>query len=581
MRRLRFIQHITHLNSAKVILTTIVVLFALLFSSCSAVATVFMQDDSFVNDLEGIESEVRTETPLSGGQITIPMPTNLTTFNPLRVKNINMANIYTLIFESPLMIDIDGRIRAELVENWSVDSTGMIWTFNLRKDIQWHNGFGELTADDIVFTLDLIMDHEPETSIYARYNKRIGDYYAQDKYTFVLYSLDPATKYNDEAIPKPSANIEYMMTFPVLCKAYYETAENVDSRWPIGTGPYEFTSYEEETGIRMDVNDDWWKIKPYISSIMAKPIKDAASEVLAYNLQQLDLVGTSDLSANRYRKYGVTNVEEYMTQYYDCLIPNLYVPKNGEIKFVHDIRGRQAIAYALNKSQIISKVLVNHAVATDVPIPPDSWLFDSTLSIYEHNEKEAIRLIEEMGYTKFDEEGFRAKVNDETEELETLVIELMYPKEIEDSYKQNIASLIEEQLENIGMRIDLRELPKKKYESSVDAGNFDLALVSFYIDRNPNPRFMISSSGTANYGYYKDEFMDLALEDCGTALKEEDRKIAYSRVQEMFLNQLPQISLYYRTNSLIFDDSIKGVMNYRALDIFNEIQSWYVISEVH
>ena len=356
----------------------------------------------------------------------------------------------------------------------------------------------------------------------------------------------------------------------------------MDTRWPIGTGPYEFTSYQQETGIRMDVNDDWWKKTPFISSIMARPISDAASEVKAYNLQELDLVGTSDLSANRYRKYGVTNVEEYMTQYYDCLIPNLYIAKNGEPKFVHDIRGRQAIAYALNKSQIISKVLVNHAVATDVPIPPDSWLFDTSLSIYEHNKREAIRIIEEMGYTHFDEDGFRAKENDETGELETLVIKLTYPKEIEDSYKQNIASLIEEQLEDMGMRIDLTELSIADYTKRIEAGNFDLALVSFYIDRNPDPRFMIhSTKQTSNYGYYKDEFMDIALEDCATTLDEEDRRKAYSRVQDMFLKQLPQISLYFRTNSLIFDDSIKGVTNYRSLDIFNEIQSWYVISEIH
>jgi len=510
------------------------------------------------------------------------MPENPANFNPLKVRNINMANIYTLVYESPLKIDIDGRIRAELVENWSVDNTGMIWTFHLRKDIQWHNGFGELTADDIVFTLDLITKYNTDESMYARYNRRFGDYYALDKYTFVLNSIDPRTIYDDEAIPEPSSYIEYAMTFPVLCRAYYETEENVDSRWPIGTGPYEFTSYQQEDGIRLDVNDDWWKKKPYIASIMAKPISDATAEIRAYNLQELDLVGTSDLSANRYRKYGVTNVEEYMTQYYDCLVPNLYIPKGGQEKFVHSKKGRQAIAYALNKSQIISKVLVNHAVATDVPIPPDSWLFDTELSIYEHNKKEAVRLIEELGYTEFDEDGFRAKTNEETGELETLAIELMYPKEIEDSYKQNIASLIEEQLEELGMRIDLRELPKKRFEGYIDAGNFDLALLSFYLDRNPDPRFMLHSQrSSANYGYYKDEFMDFAIEECGIALTDEDKKAAYSEVQKLFLEQLPQISLYFRTNSLVYDDSIKGVNSFRSLDLFNEIQSWYVNSEVH
>ncbi len=578
---MKYIKPIIHFKPIRIIVIAALFLSVFVFSSCSAIATAFMQSETYLNDLEDIEDEVKTETPLSGGQITIPMPETVASFNPLKVRNINMANLFTLVFESPLTLDTEGRIRGELIENWTVDTSGMVWTFYLRKDIQWHNGFGELTADDIVYTMDLITKYNSDESIYSRYNKRIGEYYALDKYTFVLNTVDPLIDPNDkEAVPQPSSYIEYMMTFPVLCRAYYENATDIDTLWPIGSGPYEFTSYDETEGIRLDVNDVWWKRKPYISSILAVPIADAASEITAYENQILDLVGTSNLSASRYRKYGVTNVEEYMTQYYDCLVPNLYVAKNGTEKFVHSVKARQAIAYALNKSQIISKVLVNHAVATDVPIPPDSWLFDTSLSIYEHNEKEAIRLLEELGYTEYDEEGFRAKINDEGE-LETLAIELMYPKELQDAYKQNVASLIEEQLESLGMRIDLREVSEKVFQTKVKAGAFDLALISFYLDRNPDPKFMLHSSRfTSNYGYYKDEFMDSALNACAVALTDEEKRAAYSDVQRLFLQQLPQISLYFRTNSLIYDDSINGITDFRALDLFHDIQSWYVISEV-
>ena len=582
---MRYIRPITHLNSTIKKAVLIVFLAALLFfTSCATISEVFLQEDTLVYEVDDIEQEARIVTPLSGGQINVAMPVNPPSFNPLKVRNINMANLYTLVFESPLSIDTDGVVRSNLVENWSVDSTGMIWTFQLRKNILWHNGLGELTSEDFIYTMDLLMDYSSDESFYARYNKRFGNFYAIDKYTFVLETIDPSIKRGDtETQPKPSSYIEYAMTFPILCKSYYEIADNIDTAWPIGTGAYEFTSYKDNVGIRLDVNDDWWKEKPYIDSINAIPIPDAASEILAYANQEIDLLGTSDRSANRYRKYSVTSVEEYMTQYYDCLVPNLYVPDNpdpSDIKFVHDIRARQAIAYALNKAQIISKGLINHAVATDVPIPPDSWLFDASLTIYEHNQNQAIQLIEEMGYTLYDEEGFRAKLNEETGEIETLEIELMYPKEINDSYKQNIASLIEEQLESLGMKIKLRELKSVDFQKSITVGNFDLALMTFFIDRNPDPRFFLHGAGTANYGRFKGEFMDIALNDCAVAITDDQKKSSYSRVQDEFLKQLPHISLYFMTNSLIYDYSIKGITNYRSLNIFNEVQSWYVISEV-
>ncbi len=556
----------------------------LMLSACSAMESLMGTDDSsYVLDAADTSEQEKTVTPLSGGEITIAMPTNLETFNPLTETNINMINIYTLLFESPLQLTVDGEFRGELVENWTVDDTGQVWTFYLRKNVQWHNGFGELTADDLVFTLDMITSMTAEESMYARYNKRIGEYYALDKYTLVLNAVDPLTTYNEDLAPEKSSYIEYAMIFPVLCKAYYENYKTFDNLWPIGTGPYEFTDFDIADGIVLSVNDDWWKKQPYISTIRAIPLADAEAEIEAYADQRLDLVGTSELSANRYKKYGVTNVEEYMTQYYDCLLPNMYVPTRGTTteKFIHDVRARQAIAYALNKSQIISKVLVNHAVATDVPVPPDSWLYDTTLSIYEYNEKKAIALLTDMGYTERDADGFLAKKDPETGELMTCSFELMYPKELQNNYKTNIAALIEEQLESIGIRVDLREVSASLFVSKVKAGSFDVALISFYLARNPDVRFMLHSTrATANYGYYKDEVMDAALEACGQAITDDEKQAAYSEMEQLFIEQLPQIPLYFKTNSLIYDDTIKGISDFRALDIFNDIQNWYVLSEI-
>ncbi|MEX1308292.1 MAG: peptide ABC transporter substrate-binding protein [Eubacteriales bacterium] len=571
-------------KSKRVIMILIALSFScLFFSGCAAMESILNTENTYVLDANDISDQEKTITPLSGGEITIAMPTNLKTFNPLTENNINMINLYTLIFESPLSLDIDGQFRGDLIENWTVDTSGQVWTFYLRKNIQWHNGFGELTADDLVFTLDIITDMDTEDSIYARYNKRIGEYYALDKYTLVLNAVDPRTIYDDEIEPEKSSYIEYAMTFPVLCKSYYENYETFDNLWPIGSGPYEFTDFDINEGIRLSVNDDWWKKQPYITTIRAIPMADAKGEIEAYANQVLDVIGTSEISANRYQKYGVTNVEEYMTQYYDCLVPNLYVSSTGETDemFIHDVRARQAIAYALNKSQIISKVLVNHAVATDVPIPPDSWLYDKTLSIYEYNEKRALALLYDMGYTERDENGFLAKMNEETGELITCSFELMYPKELQDNYKTNIASLIEEQLEDIGIRVDLRELSSTLFTTKVEAGSYDVALMSFYLARNPDVRFMLHSSrSTANYGYYKDEDMDAALLACGAAVTDDEKKLAYSEMQKIFVEQLPQIPLYFMTNSLIYDDSIQGVSEFRDLNIYNDIQNWYVLSEV-
>jgi len=94
-------------------------------------------------------------------------------------------------------------------------------------------------------------------------------------------------------------------------------------------------------------------------------------------------------------------------------------------------------------------------------------------------------------------------------------------------------------------------------------------------------RFMLHSSrATVNYGYYKDEVMDGVIESCGAAITDDEKKAAYSKMQQLFIEQLPQIPLYYKTNSLIYDATINGISDFRALNVYNDIQNWYVLSEV-
>src|SRR3954467_11750761 len=43
-------------------------------------------------------------------------------------------------------------IEPDLAESWTSAPDGKQWTFALRKGVQCHHGYGELTADDIVYS---------------------------------------------------------------------------------------------------------------------------------------------------------------------------------------------------------------------------------------------------------------------------------------------------------------------------------------------------------------------------------------------------------------------------------------------
>jgi len=500
--------------------------------------------------------------PVEGGELNVPMPKNPSTLNPLKVKNAELSNIYSLIFESLVQIDADGSPQPCLAETWEASEDGKTWTFHLRKGIKFQNDQKEeMTANDVLFTLEMLKALSTEKSIYAKCNSLIASAKAEDNYTLQITTASPKSA------------VLFSMVFPVLSKEYYENASGIDDKQPVGTGPYKLDSYDADSGMVLSVNENWWKTKPFIKTINAIPMSDNEEELAAYkNTGELDFVPTSLQTAGKYRETGKTNVLEYNTQYYDCLMPNI----NNSV--FSDPNVRKALAFSIDKGDIISKALINHAVAADFPVPPDSWLYDGKLKIYEYNTARAQELLSESGWKDTDNDGILEKQQENGAPLK-LSCNLLVLQTDDITYKKDVANLLKEQLKEWGFEITVVEKKWSKYTADLETGNYQLALCSFYMDRNPDLNFLLNSDGKDNYSKYKSADMDKALEKCAATVKEEELKLAYGGLQQQFVNDLPHIALYFRTNSLVYRSDLQGIGTIRELDVFRDISKWYLVTK--
>jgi ABC-type transport system substrate-binding protein len=282
----------------------------------------------------------------------------------------------------------------------------------------------------------------------------------------------------------------------------------------------------------------------------------------------IDFLTTSILTVDTYKKYGIKKSSDYMTQFYDCLVPNT---ASG---FFSDINMRRALAYALEKREIVSKALLGHAVATDYPVAPDSYLSGGSSDIYEYNPQKAMTLLEQAGWKDRNKDGVLERVDGT--QITDINIKLLIPLNKEDTYRRDVAENIRTQLMQCGIRIDVVEEPYDTYRQSLESGNFELALCSFYVDHNPDVSFMAATGGAANYGRYSDERIDAVLKKCKTAVTESDMKNAYYEMESLFMELLPQISLYFKTNALLYDASINISGSMRDMNIYTTIPKWYL-----
>lgn len=126
-------------------------------------------------------------------------------------------------------------VEPDLAESWTVSDDGTVWTFKLRKGVQFHHNFGEMTAEDVKFSFERQLHHAKGTR-FAEELSVIKDITVVDPYTvqITLKGYEPVF---------PLRMVGYQQGYILSKKAVEQYGDNYD--WnPVGTGPCNRTGSE-------------------------------------------------------------------------------------------------------------------------------------------------------------------------------------------------------------------------------------------------------------------------------------------------------------------------------------------------
>lgn len=494
-----------------------------------------------------------TAPPAKGGTLRLSMPVNADKTDPLRVNTEEMLILYSLVFESLLIVDGKGQLTPGLAENWSSDETGTVWTIKLRAAARWHDTGAPITAADVVQSYNRIVNLST-SSYYSYVTRRVASMEAAEDGSLVV------------TMKQQGVSALYALTFPVT-----ESQSTATGNYPAGTGPYKFSFVSDEM-VRLERNDNWWKQAPNIDFVEFYARESNEISLASYAAGQLDMVFTSSLTVGRYRDDKNTAVLDMMTQNAEVMLLNF---SNQNLR---DVRVRQALAYAIDRSRIITNVYMNRARASDVPVPPDSWLYESKSAVYDYNAELAFSLFAEAGWTDVDEDGFLEKDGAHYSELTlTLLV-----NDSTDGVRRTAADLIKTQLEALGVHVEVVAAAytlgddTSEYLQKLANGEFDLALAGFNIGYDCNLSPYLNGSGIRNYGKYANAALEQLVINVNTATAEGEYRAAASALQMAFVEELPFITLYFRLNSVLYNTDIMGISEMREPDVLRNIASWYV-----
>jgi peptide/nickel transport system substrate-binding protein len=247
--------------------------------------------------------------------------------------------------------------KPALAESWDSSADARTWTYRLRRGVKFHKGYGEMTADDVLFTFARHLDRGTVTNQKALYSN-IASVDSPEPYLirFVLKRPDPL--FNGSVITTISASI-------VSRKAFEEkgTRFNMD---PVGTGAYQVDSVSPTEGVMLSAFDDHFAGRAATRSVRIAFIADTTARTLAFASGQVDMI-----EGVRAPGWIPTMRQRAPQTIFDATAPGSFnsLHLNLTRPPLNDIRVRQAIRLAINNAQIAAAFTGMAAPMTGIIAP--------------------------------------------------------------------------------------------------------------------------------------------------------------------------------------------------------------------
>ena len=515
-------------NVFKIIFFTIVVILILL-----AVYIVYKDNKKEKIFTSSQKYELRTEKQINIGIY------NFDTINPLLTQNKDIQYIDKLIFRSLLNINKNFELENDLAEEISKinDKTYII---KIKENIYWHDGTS-FTTKDVKFTIEALKEKD---TVYKENVNKISNVEIIDENTIKIFLEEPVNFF------------EYMMTFPIIsCNSYNKENLESISNLPVGTGIYKIK----------EINQNQIKLEKVSSDLKINEIninicKDVKDMYLDFAKQEQDLIITQNVYYEDYIGTMGFNVEVSKGREFD------YIAINNEKKILQNKEIRKAIAYAIDRKEIIYTIYNNKYNISNFPLDYGCYLYklEEKEDMYNPNVSKSILVNE--GWT-YKNDCWRKQNN-------RLEFNLLVNRENET--RVMCAELIKEQLEKSGIKINIIKVNSNNFSNYVKNKNYDIILTGNIVPIYPD---LNSYFGEDNLSNYKNEEVSNILNEIPYIEDKELLKQKYNKIIEIYNNEMPFISLYNNSNFILHSKKLKGDLSSNWYNIFYNIENCYKVKE--
>ncbi len=516
--------------------------------------------------------------------------------SPLTARSQADRDLVALIFSGLVRNGPDGTVVPDLAKSWTVDSTGAIWTFELRPDARWQDG-EPVTAEDVAFTIRTLQDPAysgPAAGSWQDVTVRtVG---AQT----VIFTLSTPLGGFLQAATQPIAPAHLLANVPVV-----RLVEDPFGQRPVGSGPFVLVRLDASTaelsaaavvgptgaptnspppGATDSLATPAPTMRPsvpvpYLAGIEFRFFDDPDALVAAF--RQGDLDAASGLSPAAIGDLATATGSRILRYPGSTLTAVMFNLRPGQHAFATAAL-RTALLQAIDRPALIESAFAMAASAASGLIPSSSVLFDpGAAEAVAYDPAAAQKALKAAGWTKVDNAWRRPSFK------KPFTFDLLSPDAASNPAAFAAAEAVARDWKRIGLGVTHVALPPAEFVTGrLAKGTFSVAVADVTVGLDPDLYPLLASSqtltGGSNVVGLQDPVLDtllVAARKPGTAAA---RIAAYSALQIQLAKGRYLLPLAFADESIVVRDTLTGPVPRQVADPserFWDVLTWRLAAD--
>ncbi|HWC76744.1 MAG TPA: ABC transporter substrate-binding protein, partial [Blastocatellia bacterium] len=474
---------------------------------------------------------------------------------------------------------------AGVCTKWEADPGGKQWTFYLRKGVRWSDG-ASFTADDVVFTYNVMLDEKVDTPIRSFFSEGKGED-GKDMYPTVEKLDDHTVRFN---LHKPNGSfLDSIFNLFLIPQHRWEGAWRAgtfnetmkpsdDPASIVGLGPFVIKEYVTGQRVVLERNPHYWKVDsnrqrlPYLDRlvfVIAKSFDTVLAKFQAGEIDAMSRVRATDYSVVKPLESPTVRVEEVGVSHdTNWIIINQNAgtnPKTGKPivvpwkqRLYRDQKFRQAVSFAIDREALANAVYAGRGLPIySFVSPAASYWYSDDIMKYPHDPSRARQMLAEIGLKDTNGDGI-------LEDAEGHKVELRISCNASNSQRVDTATLIAKNLRDVGIDSSPAPVSLQLLANSLQSTfDFDAIVLGWQVNPPPGPggtANMLLSSALNHASYpnqktpsteWEARIDELVYKIASTVDQEEQRQM-YAEIQRIWSEQLPEINLISQREAVAY-----------------------------